>query len=515
MKYALQKLPNGESRMVDANGCPLGSSDADRPILHILPKLLVPAGMLGAPSEPFEGLACEEIALTVTTSLPIDVLPEGGIQVRQPYPNPRYFVGGSQLIRNGWIVPLPLDATEFDIEFHWHIESASVWRVFPKDDWVVRHVLHLKLHPGKGMTYSMDASCWPKLDGPAMRVSPVTVLGVKEEEPIDRKLRQIVKDSDLIYTDGEMKGELAGYFIEETVEIPGVPLEQAWGIDAFQNEQLHEVRQTAILTLDIDAHRANGPIEMPAELFVEAVNLAEKVPFDKESEFAVSVANVPGGLERHPAMKLLCEWWQTVRPEGEPFKPGSAMPMVRVRDDGQYWWGDHQIPNAPIADFNPSGRDVARIGDVMLVLFQATQDNAIFDKDGMSVFLPSGEHFSTIEIDRAEYLSGESDEAWACLNALASFRSRFFSAWRFLNRIGGEYRMAERAKVARPIALPEGFKPCSNCGGLPEITEDPTGQFGRRFQLKCGDHASIGGDSLEEVRLDWEFDYEGMEETRC
>lgn len=130
MKYALQKLPNGESRMVDANGCPLGSSDADRPILHILPKLLVPAGMLGAPSEPFEGLACEEIALTVTTSLPIDVLPEGGIQVRQPYPNPRYFVGGSQLIRNGWIVPLPLDATEFDIEFHWHIESASVWRVF-------------------------------------------------------------------------------------------------------------------------------------------------------------------------------------------------------------------------------------------------------------------------------------------------------------------------------------------------------------------------------------------------
>ncbi|WP_412509934.1 hypothetical protein, partial [Roseovarius sp. SYSU LYC5161] len=87
---------------------------------------------------------------------------------------------------------------------------------------------------------------------------------------------------------------------------------------------------------------------------------------------------------------------------------------------------------------------------VMLVLFQATQDNAIFDKDGMSVFLPSGEHFSTIEIDRAEYLSGESDEAWACLNALASFRSRFFSAWRFLNRIGGEYRMAERAKVARP-----------------------------------------------------------------
>jgi len=514
MKYALQKLPNGESRMVDANGNPLGSGDADRPILHILPKLLVPAGILGHPSEPFEGLSCEEIDLTVTTSLPIDVLPEGGIQVRQPYPNRRYFVGGSQLIRNGWIVPLPLDATEFDIEFQWHIESAAFWRVFPKDDWQVRHVLHIKLQPGKGMTYSMDASCWPGLDGPAMRVSPVTVLGIKGEEPIDRKRRQIVKDSDLIYTDGEMKGELAGYFLEETVAIAGVPLERAWGIDAFQDEQLHEARQTAVLTQDNDAHRANGPIEMPAELFVEAVNLAEKIPFDEESEFAKSVANVPGGLERHPAMKLLCDWWESVRPEGEPFRPGSAMPIVRVRDDGQYWWGDHQVPNSPVVDFNPTGRDVARIGDVLLVLFQATQDAAVFDKDGMTVFLPSGERFSTIEIDRAQYLSGESDEAWACLSALASFRSRFFSAWRFLSGVGAEYRMAERAKVARPIALPDGFKPCATCGGLPEITEDPTGKYGRRFLLKCGDHASIGGDSLEDIFLDWECDYEDMEETR-
>lgn len=285
-------------------------------------------------------------------------------------------------------------------------------------------------------------------------------------------------------------------------------------IDAFQDEQLHEVRQTAVLTQDNDAHRANGPIEMPAELFVEAVNLAEKIPFDEESEFAKSVANVPGGLERHPAMKLLCDWWESVRPEGEPFRPGSAMPIVRVRDDGQYWWGDHQVPNSPVVDFNPTGRDVARIGDVLLVLFQATQDAAVFDKDGMTVFLPSGERFSTIEIDRAQYLSGESDEAWACLSALASFRSRFFSAWRFLSGVGAEYRMAERAKVARPIALPDGFKPCATCGGLPEITEDPTGKYGRRFLLKCGDHASIGGDSLEDIFLDWECDYEDMEETR-
>jgi hypothetical protein len=78
----------------------------------------------------------------------------------------------ARLIRNGWIVPIPADVTEFDIEFQWHIESAAMWRVYPKDDWEVRHLIHIKLHPGKGITYSMDGSCWPEREGPAMRITP-------------------------------------------------------------------------------------------------------------------------------------------------------------------------------------------------------------------------------------------------------------------------------------------------------------------------------------------------------
>jgi hypothetical protein len=375
-------------------------------------------------------------------------MPEGGIEIRQPYPNRRYFVGGSKLIRNGWIVPIPADVTEFDIEFQWHIESAAMWRVYPKDDWQVRHLIHIKLHPGKGITYSMDGSCWPERKGPAMRITPVTVLGLEKEDQIDRIRRQIVKDSNLIYTDGELQGELAGYFLEEQVDITGVPLEQAWSIDAFQEEQLHEVRQTAILAQDIEAHRTNGPVEMPAELLLRAIDYAEKVAFGKKSNFANTIAGVPGGMEQHPAMKLLCDWWETVRPEEEPFKPGMAMLLVRVRDDGEYWWGDREVPNSPINGFNQSGRNAARIGDLILVLFQSTQENAVFDQDGMNTFLPSGEQFSTIGIDKEQYLNGEVDEAWACLNALASFPVRFPSAWNFLNKIGDEHLMAERAKVA-------------------------------------------------------------------
>jgi len=511
MKFALQRLPNGEAQMVGANGNPLGKGDADRPILHVLPKLLVPAEALPPQSRPYDGMECNNLSLEVTSTLPVEVVPEGGVVIRQPYPNRRYFVGGSSLIRNGWIVALPLDANEFDIEFRWLLEGPGVWRTLRQDEWEVRHRIHIKLHPGKGMTYSMDSACWPERDGPAIRFSPVSPLGIEKEDPNERSHRQIMRDSDLIYQEGEQNGELAGYYLEERVDITGVPLEQAWTIDAFEEEQLHEVTQVAVFAHDNEAHQANGPVEMPAELFVRAVKLAEDIAFETGSDFSKAVAEVPGGMERHPAMRLFCEWWESVRPDGEPFKPGSAMPMIRVRDDGQYWWGHHEIPNLPVKDFNLSGRDVARVGNLMLVLFQATQDVATFDHTGMHIFLPSGEPYNTVGIGKNEFLAGESDEAWFCLNALASFRTRFPSAWKFLNKVGGEYRMARRAEVAQVVQLPEGTKSCPNCHGMPVLTKDPTGESSVPFLLKCADHVTISGDTIEEVLSDWNEDYDFLQ----
>ena len=427
MKFAQQTQSNGETRIVDATGKPLGNGDADHPILHILPKLFVPSNALNI--SPHSALSCEKITLTLTTTLPFDIRPEGGIVIRQPYPNKRYFVGGSTLIRNGWIVPLPLDVTEFDVQFSWQFEPS--WQVFQADEWEVQHLIHIKLHPGKGMTYSMDSTCWPQLRGPAMLHALVAPLGIEGEDKGDWTKRKIVRHCGLGYErDGHT--ELAGFFLEENADITGIPLDQAYTIDAFQEEQIHEVKQTDVLKQDNEAHRANGPIEMPSDLFVRAIKLAGEIPFEVESAFAKSVAGVPGGFERHPALQLLCEWWETVRPDGEPFKPGSAMPMVRVRDDGEYWWGDHEVPNSSVVNFNPSGRDVARIGDFLLVLFEATQEVAKFDQEGMHTFLPSGEEYECIGVDKESYLKGEWDDAWTCLRALISFRSRFPAAWKKL-----------------------------------------------------------------------------------
>ena len=512
MKYAQQILPNGQSRIVDASGQPLGCGDADRPLLHVLPKLFVPVKALGVGSKRSlhpSGLTCDKIILEVTSTLPIDIQPEGGIFVRQPYPNRQYFVGGSALLRNGWLVPLPPDAAEFDVQFSWQCEDA--WLVFHVDEWEVRHLIHIKLHPGKGMTYTMDSKCWPQRDGPAMKFTPVTPLGIKGDDKLDQTRRNIIRESNLMYPAGdEWEGDISGYFLEEGVEITGIPLEQAYTIDAFQDEHLHEVKQTAILKQNNDTHRANGSIEMPPDLFVRAVKLVEEHPFDKKSEFAKSVAGVSGGCERHPAMRLLCEWWNEVRPQGEPFRPGLAMPMVRVRDDGEYWWGYYEIPNVAVENFNSNGRDTARVGDFLLILFQATQDAATFDDEGMHIALPSGEPFNCIGIAKRDYLAGESDEAWHCLQALASFPSRFPAAWNFLNQKGWEYVAARRAQVAINLPLPEGMRPCYTCNGMPTLTEDPTDHSDSRFRLECGDHFMSHQASLENVIQHWSFDHDSQ-----
>lgn len=503
MKYGVMVGADGQRQIVDAKGKPLGKGDSDVPVLHILPKLLVPEIAVGKDRASFGGIACDEVQLKVSSSLAGDVVPDGGIRIRQPFPNRRYFVAGSSLIRVGWMVPLEMDVTEFDLEFEWTVESPGLWPVLHQDMWTIRHVLHVKLQPGRGITYTMDASCWDQKTCAPMHLTPVTRLEKVVAEGEEVQHRQIGNVVDLVYPEDD---GLAGYMVEEVVNIQGIPMDALWTIRAFDEEQLHEVVQTAAVLSETDKHRANALIEMPDELFVAAVNLARNTPFERGSAFAQSVKGVPGGCEQHPALKILCEWWMTVRPDGEPFAPGFVMPLVRVRDDGQYWWGHHEIPNSAVEDFNPGGRNMARIGDLVLVEFSATQAVAMFSEQGMTVLLPNGALGSSVGVGQDEYLSGEYDEAWYGLNALAVFPERFPAAWRFLNKKGREYAQARRAAVAVPVALPDDVSQCRECDGKPQVTFDPTEGVKRPYILTCGDHYSSGGDSLEGALILWDND---------
>ena len=221
-------------------------------------------------------------------------------------------------------------------------------------------------------------------------------------------------------------GAITGWWCTEDVTIPGMPREQIWSLDAHEEVQFHEIQQTAVLT-DAHAraaHEVNGPAVLPAKLFVRAVDLARDSRIPYQERFA--------GAEDHPAIALLCTWWDTARPAGEPYAPGFCMPWVRIRDDGLYWPGYYQIPTEDVDGFNPDGRNMARVGDTILVAFYATQRVAHHKPGEVTIYLPTGEPYATVVADWDDYQSGVIDEAWYGLQALAQFPDRFPAAWEFV-----------------------------------------------------------------------------------
>lgn len=421
MQYATEIGPDGKRRVIDAHGRPLGNDDADRPLLHVLPKLLVPTEAIVGKDK----LTCAQVELEIKTSLLGSIIPDGGIVIRQPYPNRRYFVGGCTMIRNGWLVPLPLEQTEFVLKFIWR--CAGPKRLLQGDRWEVRHLIHVKLQPGSGITYSMDAASWPAREVAAIHLSPTSRLGLSGHEAYP-EARTIIRQGKL---SDEAGSPPYGHFVEEAVNIVGIPLAQAWTIDAFQDEQAHEIRQVVTFDHSNEAHRRNAVVEMPPRVLMDAITLALKIPFGKGSKFDPGAGGTP---EDHPAMQLLSTWWKAVCPDGQPYGAGSAMPLVRVQDDGQYWWGDHEVPQTAIERFGFGAENTARIGDLMLVLFHARQETATYKADAgvMTTYLPSGAPFNDVAMLPEQFEKRQYDEAWFCLRALTAFPSRFPAAWRYL-----------------------------------------------------------------------------------
>lgn len=232
MLHALKQTPDGKSVIVNADGTELKTGDVTQRVLHILPKLFVPTSALS-------GMNKGEIVLTVTCSHGINLIPEGGLVIRQPYPNPCYFVAGSVDIRNGWIMPIPDDIDSFDLTLSWEINGACRAGL-KSDDWEVRHVIHVKLMPGSGNTFTMDASCWAHMIGAKVAplyLAPVSMLGHPDDSEDMLNKRDMIKKSWLSY-DGE--NYVVGRYLEENFIIPGIKIDQAYSIDAHQEEQ-HEI----------------------------------------------------------------------------------------------------------------------------------------------------------------------------------------------------------------------------------------------------------------------------------
>jgi hypothetical protein len=146
---ALDRNGGKTFEIVHADGSTEKLFDTEWCIFQVLPKLFVDFHDL-------HRMKSKNLAVRGTSDALGNIFePQGGIVVRQPLPNRRYFVGGSQNIRYGWIVPIPDHINQFDLTMERCIAKGAEY-----PNYTVRHTLLVQLLPGEYHTYSMDLSCW-------------------------------------------------------------------------------------------------------------------------------------------------------------------------------------------------------------------------------------------------------------------------------------------------------------------------------------------------------------------
>jgi hypothetical protein len=416
MKVAMMIDGDGNSTLVDSELRPLGKEDVGHPTLHILPKLFVHGRDTAY-------LRCSDMQLVVTSN--IDIPMPQAIGVTQPYPNYSYYVGGTEGSRNGWLVDLPDDSPQsFWVRFLWTIDvlpgsQLDSGRLVAGGVRWVEHTVDIEICEGEGNVHSMDPCNWAYS---AERAPPLltSAIGFADLRG-DAVLPTADRDSLVIEQDG------ATIRMRERMMIRGVPLAQAWTVGAFQDLQLHEQRPVVNFELDelTLMHRRNASVEVPSEMFIDAVNAAWS--FSEEDVEAAAKA-APGVFEEHDALRKICSWLNSNRSPEAHLEIGSFMPHVRVSADGPYWCADRQVPNCEIEGYCESV-NAARVGDVVLLELRAAQRHAQLDDNGLGVLGPNGREVYSIGITADDYLDRRFDSAYDCICALRDFRLNFPAAW--------------------------------------------------------------------------------------
>lgn len=419
MEYGVRIEADGSGTLMDCSGNPVGRADKDEKTLHLIPKLLLD-------EQAARGLKLANVTLELLSAHGEVLVPAGGIRIRQPYPNANYLVGGSAQQRNGWCISAEKLPSEFDVEFRWVHHSGD-----PADSrapgWVVRHQLRINLKGGAHRTYTMAANCWPRVKGAPAPLYRQPLAFVRKNQATSEYLN--ARPTLQLTQTGLRELTLA-----ERVVIPPIPYEQAVAINAFQEEQLHEREQVSTYTAFREEHLANGSAALPAALLLEAIHLARTVTYDADA--IADGTDKTGRLERHPAMQLLCDWWEANRSDKPgTMRAGYAMPLIRAQDDGEYWTGYLEYPNVNIPAMARFASSSATCGEGVLVQFFASAIHCTYLGGVFATHLADGTHWSDCSAVQAQVTDGSFDEAWYCLEALANFPSNFPAAYRALKTL--------------------------------------------------------------------------------
>lgn len=445
MQQAIQTAEDGSLTLINADGTKVGTADSDRRVLHLVPKLLLSPGQVRAAE-------LSSVRLELISDYASKLIPESGIEVRQPYPNPNYLVGGSASTRNGWCVDPTGLPDSFLVEFRWTLTGQAALNCSGEDHWIVRHIIRFTLLEGSARTHTMEMSDWLQrgAKAPPIYLEPIAVGRINQLTP-KYQHRDFMLVAEI---DHQELGNLPGVVIEERFSVPPIPYEQATAIHAHAEKQLHELTRSATFASQNEEHYACSQSALPAHVLHKAIALARSVPYRLEK--LDDGLDHSGYLEDHPAMKLLCEWWAANRPStANPLKAGMAMPYVRVNEEDGYYSGYGECPNEMCAWLAEQADSNATCGDAIVVEFWASLRLHRYDEDGnLEILFSNGRGKSQIGVGEHEVRTGAYDEAWYCLEALAGFPHNFPEAYAQVQQnMLRELELGLRKPVCSPAEL--------------------------------------------------------------
>jgi len=147
MKSAIAKLHNS-TVLINADGSIVPNQDADEWTLHLMPKLYLP-------SAAYHKISLSNISLKIECSELLDLLiPIDNIIIRQPYPNPDYYVAGTSSQKMGWLIQLPPNLKEIHLVLNWEFSDLALEALLVPG---VQHRIKLAFVPtDMGHVFSMD-----------------------------------------------------------------------------------------------------------------------------------------------------------------------------------------------------------------------------------------------------------------------------------------------------------------------------------------------------------------------
>lgn len=167
-------------------------------------------------------------------------------------------------------------------------------------------------------------------------------------------------------------------------------------------------------------HRGIACIEMPTTVFAEAISLAQATPDPFDCHDA---KRAMGRCERHPAIELLCRWWNTNAPT--PAMRCAGYVMVWEREGDCYTCSYVETPPAKFQKFMSVTASLARVGDDMLIEFWKGCESFTYDGQlGMQTWRVNGERGWTCGVAENEVRDGTFDEAWYGLDGLRRLKRR-------------------------------------------------------------------------------------------